>query len=43
MNDRKALTELINDPNIIIKPVDKGGVILVQDMSKYQKKILFNY
>jgi len=40
LHEKKALTELINDPNIIINPVDKGGAIVVQDTSKYQQEIL---
>lgn len=36
LNEKKALTQLINDPNIIIKSADKGGAIVGQDKSKYQ-------
>ncbi len=39
---KQLLTELINDPNIIIKSADKGGAIVVQDKSKYQHEILYN-
>lgn len=35
LNEKKALSELINYPNIIIKPADKGVGIVVQDMTKY--------
>lgn len=40
LNEKKALTELINDPNIIIISADKGGTIVVQDRSKYHQEIL---
>ncbi len=36
---KKLLTELINDPNIIIKSADKGAIV-VQYKSKYQHEII---
>lgn len=40
LNEKIALTELISDPSIIIKPADKGGAIVIQDTKKYQHEIL---
>ncbi|KAJ8030135.1 hypothetical protein HOLleu_26452 [Holothuria leucospilota] len=34
--DRKALKDLKNNPAITIKPVDKGGVVVVLDSTKYK-------
>uniref|UniRef100_A0A8C1MFS3 Uncharacterized protein n=1 Tax=Cyprinus carpio TaxID=7962 RepID=A0A8C1MFS3_CYPCA len=39
LNEKKVLTQLINDPNIIIKSADKGGMIVGQD-NMYQSEIL---
>lgn len=42
---RKALTRLQNNKDIIIKPADKGGNVVVQDLKQYKEicqKILRN-
>lgn len=39
-NERKALMELINDNDLVIKPSDKGGGICVQDTDKYEAEIV---
>ena len=39
-NERKALNELIDDENIVIKPADKGGGICIQDKDKYEAEIM---
>jgi len=33
-NKKKALTDFMNDSNIVIKSVEKGAAIVVQDASK---------
>lgn len=38
--EKKALNELTNDEELVIKPADKGGAIVVQDKEKYKKEIL---
>lgn len=38
--ERTALTELMNDKSIVIKPADKGGGICIQDADKYREEIL---
>ena len=45
LSEQKAISNLANDKNIIIKQVDKGGAIVIMNRSFYQKKIekiLFN-
>lgn len=39
-DQRQALKELQNNPNIIIKEADKGGAIVVMDREYYKEKIL---
>lgn len=39
-NERKALTELMNDKDLMIKPADKGSGIVIQDTNKYEAEIL---
>ena len=33
--ERRALTDLIHNPNIIIKPADKGSKIIIMDRQQY--------
>ena len=34
-DEQKALRELANNHNIVIKPADKGGAVVIQDREKY--------
>jgi len=36
--ENKAITELKNNDNIIIKPADKGGAVVVMDRSLYERE-----
>ena len=38
--EKKALTMLLDDKDLVLKPADKGGGIVVQDMQKYRLEIL---
>lgn len=38
--ERRALTSLINDNTIIVKPADKGGAVVVMDYSNYQQGMI---
>lgn len=38
--EKNALSELSNDPTIVIKPADKGGAIVVQDIDRYRNEVL---
>lgn len=38
LNEKLAIQELSRDTDIIIKPADKGGAIVVQNMADYQKE-----
>ena len=39
-NERQAVKSLSQNPNIIIKPADKGGAIVIQDKQKYIEECL---
>ena len=36
--ESKAIKQLANNPNIVIKPADKGGAVVIQDRSAYIKE-----
>ena len=36
--ERKAIKSLVDNPNIVIKPADKGGKIVIQNTSDYIKE-----
>ena len=38
-SERAALTELLDDKDLIFKPADKGGGLVVQDVHKYRSEI----
>ncbi|XP_078510994.1 uncharacterized protein LOC144770387 [Lissotriton helveticus] len=38
-SERTALLSLANNTEVVIKPADKGGAIVVQDVSKYESEI----
>ena len=40
MKRRKSISSLKNNHSIIIKPADKGGAVIVQDLSDYQKEAM---
>ncbi|XP_078520215.1 uncharacterized protein LOC144784978 [Lissotriton helveticus] len=37
--EKKALMELCNNKELVIKPADKGGAIVIQDLCKYKEEI----
>ena len=39
-NERQAVKSFSQNPNIIIKPADKGGAIVIQDKQKYIEECL---
>lgn len=39
-SDRTALHELMSDKDLVFKPADKGGALVVQDAVKYNNEIL---
>ena len=38
--EKRALKELMENNNIVIKPADKGGAIVIQDKEKYKSECL---
>lgn len=40
MKERGALQELSQDSSIVIKRSDKGGLLVIQDASKYQEEVI---
>ncbi|XP_053556264.1 condensin complex subunit 3 [Bombina bombina] len=38
--ERKALRDLQNDTNIVLREVDKGGAVVIQDYSDYKKELI---
>lgn len=36
--ERKAIIELSNNPNLVIKPADKGGAIVIQSLTQYDNE-----